>query len=298
MSKELSAQVRSDFQDEVKHQYDKADSGLVKSVRHKEITQAGDSYFPRYSKGVAKNRSARGKEADVTGMGVDSDRVNIELTSWEAPEYTDIFDQANTNVDDRKELAIVIAGAMSRRKEQTIIDAFAAADFADNLDPRNAANKYKAFRIVHGGTGLTKEKINKAKAKLKARNVTGEFHFCANAEDLESMLNDSTITSNDYNTVRALVDGDIDTWCGFKFNFVGVRPEGGLPFAASTEGKAISKCYAYEKMSTGHISQIDRIEVNYVAEKTSWLSNGLFQAGSKIIDGEGVIEVQSEVTIE
>lgn len=297
MSKELSAQVRSDFEDEVKHQYDQADSGLLKSVRHKEITAAGDAYFPRYSKGVAKSRSARGKEADVTGMGVDSDRVKIELESWEAPEYTDIFDQANTNVDDRKELAVVIAGAMSRRKEQTILDAFKDADFAADLDPRKPANKYKAFRIVHGGLGLTKEKINKAKAKLVARNVSGEFHFCANAEDLEGMLNDTTITSNDYNSIRALVDGEIDTWCGFKFNFIGVRPEGGLPFDDGDEGKAISKCYAYEKMSTGHISQIDRVEVNYVAEKTSWLSNGLFQAGAKVIDGEGLIEVQSEISL-
>lgn len=297
MSLQLSAQARTEFEDEVKHQYDKADTGLLMSVRHKKINQAEDSYFPRFSKGQAKLRSARGKEDDVTGMGVESDRINIALESYEAPEYTDIFDQANTNVDDRRELAIVIAAAMSRRKEQTVIDAFSTTTFAANLNPRDAANKYKAFQIVHGGTGLSKEKINKAKAKLVARGVSGEFHFAANAEDLEGMLNDSTITSGDYNTVRALVDGEINTWCGFKWNFIPARPEGGLPFTDNGDNTATSKCYAYEKMSTGNISQLDRVEVNYIAEKTSWLSNGLFQTGSKVIDPEGLIEVQSLIAI-
>lgn len=298
MSKNLSAQERTDFEDEVKHQYDKPDSGILGNVRHKKLVQSGENWFPRFSKGVAKDRSARGKEDDVTGMGVGSDRIKIELGDWEAPEYTDIFDQAKTNIDDRKELAIAIAGAMKRRQEQTVIDAWKNADYAANLNARDlVANKYKAFKIPHNNKTMTKEKITKAKALMVNRNVTGQLYAAATAEDLEAMLNDTTITSNDYNTIRALVEGDIDTWCGFKWSFIGVRPEGGLPYDNSAgDGTAITQSFFWEKMSTGQITNLERVEVNYIAEKTSWLSNGLFQAGAKMIDPEGLVQIQSKIT--
>lgn len=297
MSKELAAQIRAEFEDEVKHEYDKPDSGILMGVRNKKLTASGEVYFPRYGKGVAKLRSARGKEVDVTGMGVESDRVKCSLASYEAPEYTDIFDQAQTNVDDRRELAIVIAGAMKRRREQLVIDTWSGATYATTLNPRTTANKGKPFTIPDGAKAMTKEKINQAKRLMVARNVTGEFHAAAHAEDLEAMLNDTTITSADYNSIRALVDGNIDTWCGFKWTFIGVRPEGGLPYDDSAgDGTAIADSFFWEKMSTGQATNIDRVEVNYIAEKTSWLSNGLFQAGAVLIDGEGLVRIQSKVT--
>lgn len=299
MSKQLSAQIVADFEDEVKHQYDKPDSGILGNVRHKKLVKSGENYFPRFSKGSAKLRSARGKEDDVTGMGVDSDRIKIDLEGYEAPEYTDIFDQAVTNVDDKKELAVVIAGAMKRRMEQTVIDAWKNATYAANLNARDlVGNKYKAFKIPNDNKTMTKEKINKAKALMVNRNVTGQLFAAATAEDLEAMLNDTTITSADYNAVRALVDGEINTWCGFKWTFIGVRPEGGLPYDDSAgDGTALTSAFFWEKMSTGQITNLDRVEVNYVPEKTSWLSNGLFQAGAKMIDPEGLVQVESKVTI-
>lgn len=298
MSKSLSAQARAEFESEVKHQYDKANTDLLMTVRTKKLTNAKDDYFPRFSKGQAKLRSARGKEDDVTGMNVNSDRVKIGMGSYEAPEYTDIFDQAETNVDDRRALAVVIAGAMSRRKEQCAVDAWKAATYAADLNYRDTTtNAYKAMKIVHGDKGMTKEKINKARAIMVGRNVSGEFHACANPEDLEAMLNDTTITSADYNTIRALVDGEIKTWCSFKWNFMGVRPEGGLPFDDSAaDGTAISEAFFYEKQSTGVIHNLDQVEVNYIPEKTSWLSNGLFQVGGGMIDPEGLVMVQSKVS--
>ena len=36
-------------------------------------------------------------------------------------------------------------------------------------------------------------------------------------EQIEDLLNLSTVTSADYNTVKALVQGEIDTFMGFKF---------------------------------------------------------------------------------
>lgn len=299
MSKNLSAQARTEFEDEVKHQYDMASSGLMDKVRTKDISRAEDAYFPRFGKGVAKLRSARGAEDDVTGMGVPSDRINIALKDYEAPEYTDIFDQEKTNVDDRRELAIVIAGSMTRRKEQEVIDAMEAATYAANLNAYDTVtNKYKAFDIPEGGTAMTKEKINKAKRLMVDRGVTGMFCAMAHGGDLEAMLNDTTITSSDYNSIKALVDGDIETWAGFKWTFMNVRPEGGLPYTDNLDGTVDAKSFFWEKMAVGCITNLDRVEVNYIPEKTSWLSNGIFQCGGKVIDEEGLVRVNTTFSIQ
>ena len=49
--------------------------------------------------------------------------------------------------------------------------------------------------------------------------------------------------------------------------------------------------------STGLAVGIDfRTEVNYIAEKTSWLANGLFSAGSVVIDANGFADVNMNET--
>ena len=34
---------------------------------------------------------------------------------------------------------------------------------------------------------------------------------------IEALLGDTSVTSSDFNTVKALVQGDVDTFMGFKF---------------------------------------------------------------------------------
>jgi len=40
-----------------------------------------------------------------------------------------------------------------------------------------------------------------------------------------------------------------------------------------------------------------KTEVNYIAEKTSWLANGLFIAGSVAIDAEGIVDITYDEAI-
>ena len=50
--------------------------------------------------------------------------------------------------------------------------------------------------------------------------------------------------------------------------------------------------YAYDRRAVGLAVGIDfRSEVNYIPEKTSWLANGLFKAGSVGVDALGIVEI-------
>lgn len=70
-------------------------------------------------------------------------------------------------------------------------------------------------------TGLTVAKIRHAAKLLNGAGVpAGDRTFVASATALEQLLGSTQTTSADYNNVKALVSGDIDTFCGFKFVFL------------------------------------------------------------------------------
>lgn len=87
--------------------------------------------------------------------------------------------------------------------------------------------------------------------------------------------------------MRALVNGDINSFMGMMFKWIATRAEGGLDLTGGDR-----TTFAYAKSAIGHAVGMDqRMEVNYIPTKTSWLANMLFSAGSIEIDAGGVVEV-------
>ena len=84
-------------------------------------------------------------------------------------------------------------------------------------------NSYGVPNLTDGSaSNLTPSKLRTAKLILDRATETfgeeGEPHlFICDPIQIASLLSDVKVTSADYNTVRALVAGDIDTYMGFKF---------------------------------------------------------------------------------
>lgn len=263
MSQALSSVAKEEFDSEVKHAYQGMKT-LRECVKVR-TNVVGDKYdFRLMGKGQATVRT--GSSADVVPMDIAHSVKIATLADYEAPEYTDIYDKATVNFDEVRELATTIAGAMGRRDDQSIIAALATStnsfvDATPGLDTLiNAA-----------------EKLNKVEAPAEDR-----FFVCDEAF-LKSLLNDTTLTSADYATVRALQSGTINTFMGFTFKIIGSgRAEGGLGGAA----------YAFHKSAVGHAVGIDiTTRVDYVPHKASWLSMGVWKAGSVAIDVEGIVKI-------
>lgn len=65
---------------------------------------------------------------------------------------------------------------------------------------------------------LTFARVRAAKKILDKENVEMEDRFfIVNPEGLEDLLGETTATSSDYNSVKALIRGEIDSWMGFKW---------------------------------------------------------------------------------
>ena len=277
MSKSLTDNAVAEFDAEVKHAYQLA--GLLRgSVRFRGGVVGSTHRFPKMGKGTATRRVP---QTDVVPMNIAHTNATATLEDWNAPEYTDIFDQQKVNYDERAELAETIAGAIGRREDQLILDAIDAASTSLTV----------STDLGGTGSGLNTTKFRRARRLLSAGGVPKNSGrtFVMSSIGMEQLLGDSDADTVDKNVIKALFDGDISHWLGFDIIEMEDRDEGGVPLASNVRTN-----YAYHMAAVGMAVGIDfRTEVNYIPHKTSWLANGIFSAGSVGIDTAGIVEVSS-----
>jgi hypothetical protein len=138
------------------------------------------------------------------------------------------------------------AAAYARTCDKIIIDALGGTAFTGPTGTTAtvlpAGQKIAANYVESGAvanSGLTIAKLRAAKFLFDSNEVDEEEEriLVVSAKQLQDLLRDDKITSADYNTVRALVDGTLNTFMGFKF-----RRSQQLPLAVD-----IRSCFAYVK---------------------------------------------------
>lgn len=279
MSINLSTAAVQQFDDLVKHEYQAR--GRLRNTVTIRTGVTGDTYrFQRMGQGIANQKAT---QADVTPMNVGYDIQTATLQRWLAPEYTDIFDKDEVNFEEMSELAQTIAKALGRREDQLIIDALNGGSYSTS-----PANADTGLDIVTGAAGLTVDKVLEINERFQDLEVEdGDKHIAVTAKGLRDLLTDPEVTSSDFNTVKALVSGELDTWMGLKFHILGTRTEGGLPVVTD------QRAFAWHKAAIGYaVGNIDMMtKIDWVPQKTSWLTNGLLRSGSVIRENAGIIRV-------
>jgi N4-gp56 family major capsid protein len=263
------------FAREVKQAY-QAKAQLVGAVRTRTGVEGSTAKFPKVGKGVA---SVRIPQTDVTPLNVDFSQVTVTLEDYNAAEYSDIFMQKKVNFDEKTELVEVLANAIGRRQDQLIIDALEGS--GTSLTVANS--------IGGANTDLNLDKLREAKKLLDGKNVPPtDRHIILHANNLSALLGETEVTSVDFNSVKTLVNGEVDTFMGFKFHVIGDRTEGGLTKDASNDRTVI----AFHKDALGYAEGMaPKTEINYVPEKTSHLVNSMISAGAVAIDAEGIVDI-------
>jgi len=265
----LTAVAVIEFDSLVKHAY--AGMGLLKPSVTVRNNVVGETYkFRKMGKGLANQKSTSDL---VTPMDVTHEVQTATMQNWNAPEFTDMFDQAEVNFDEKQELATTIAGALSRREDQLIIDVMDAAS---------------PTTIPSGTAALTMDKVIEAQTTLRKQNVPStDLHAAIDGDGLKGLLKDTKATSSDFQTIKALVSGDINTLAGFEIHVVGSRTEGGLTIATNTVNS-----YFYHKEAVGLAIGIEmKTSIDYIPERTSFLCNGMLKAGAVVRDVDGIVQV-------
>jgi hypothetical protein len=249
---------------------------LVGAVRQRRGVEGSTVKFPKVGRGVATPRVG---QTDVTPLNVGFSNVTLTLEDWIAAEYSDIFAQAKVNFDERSELVQVLGNAIGRRQDQLILAALAAS--GTSLTVSND--------IGGTDTNMNVAKLRQAKGLMDKNNVPPtDRGIIIHSNGLQSLLAETAVTSSDFNTVKALVNGELDTFLGFKFHVIGDRTEGGL----AIDGSLDRTCFAFHKDAIGYGEGIaPKTEINYIPEKTSFLVASMLSAGATVIDAEGIVSI-------
>ena len=281
MSTNLSPAFVQLFEAEVHQAYQGA--AVLRGAARTRTGVVGDTVkFPKVGKGTA---SVRTPSTDVVPINGEFSQISVSLTDFVAAEYSDVFNQAKVNFDERQELAQLVGNAIGRREDQIIIDALNAA----------SAGSTVAKTVVTTGSAtasnLNVGKIIAAKKALDAKNVPAtDRHFVIHANNLAGLLGDERAISSDFQTLQALVGGQINQMMGFTFHIVGDRDEGGLPLATADR-----TCFAFHRSAIGvAVGIAPKTEINYIPEKTSFLITAMLSMGAGAIDVDGIVDVICE----
>ena len=153
-------------------------------------------------------------------------RQNV-LEDFDWGDFIDDEDMIRTLNDPTNAYVQAASWAMGRAMDQAIVDAaFGTAQtgetgstsltFSADLTP--TAGSEEGRTIVDGNTGLTIAKLIQAKELLDDSEVEPEPRFIAcTATQIGDLLGTTQVTSSDFNTIKALVAGEVDQYMGFTF---------------------------------------------------------------------------------
>lgn len=280
MSSLITTAFVNQFKNNITMLYQQQGSKLRGKVQEKS-TNAEYDYFERLGATTAVKQTVR--HGDTPQVNSQHTRRRGEMSDYHWGDMVDKVDEVRMLINPTSSYAQTAAMALGRAYDEEVIAAF-NADAIEGKSGGTTTSFPAGQQIAHGGAGLTLTKLRQAKTILNANDVPmGLVHMAISAEALEDLLSDTTITSADFNTVRALVSGDINTFMGFNFTMLNL-----LPLVSTTRS-----CFAWHADSMGALVGIDintrvseRSDKNY---STQVYASGTF--GAVRIQDEGVVQV-------
>lgn len=167
---------------------------------------------------TAQARTSR--HADTPLISTPHDARWVHPTDYEWADMIDDQDKLRMLIDPTSPYAMNGAYALGRAMDSLIITAALGTALTGENGSTSTQFDNANQQIAVGATGLTVAKLRTAKKKLMANEVDVENDplYCAvTAVQLDNLLGTTEVTSSDYNTVKALVSGSVDTFMGFKF---------------------------------------------------------------------------------
>ena len=138
------------------------------------------------------------------------------------------------------------AAAANRQIDDVVIAAFDATVATGVAGAGSDAFDSTNYEIAVDNSNLTTAKLRTARKMLEEAenpedNGDNQWFVVCSAEQREGLLGDSEFQNSDFNSVKALVDGSVNTWLGFTF----LKSER-LPVVTATNVRSV---FAWRKAS-------------------------------------------------
>jgi hypothetical protein len=219
MSFQVTEAFVKQFNATIFHLSQQKGSRLQPLVRNE--SQRGKSqFFDRLGPVVAQKKTSR--HSDTPQIDTPHSRRRVTMVDYEHADLIDDADKIRMLVDPAGDYALAFAWAFGRAKDDEIIAAADGDAFAGEEGSTTVAhpNSQKLVSVDSGaGVNLNVQALRRAKEKYDANDVDESIrrYIAHSSSQLQSLLAETEVTSADFNTVRALVMGDLNTFLGFQF---------------------------------------------------------------------------------
>jgi len=191
------------------------DSRFMGKVRME--SQNGEiGFYEQIGETAAIARTSR--HADTPRIDTPHSRRAVTLSTFEWADLIDHADKVKMLIDPTSHYAKSAMMAMNKAKDDIIIEAaLGNAKTGKNGDTIVALPASQ--KIAVNSSGLTLAKLRAAAQKLNAADVDPDIprYMAITAKQLDDLLATTEVIDADYNSVKALVQGEVDTFMGFKF---------------------------------------------------------------------------------
>ena len=219
MSNQINKAFESQFSDNFIHLASQKASKLAGAVRMEQVNDAKQFFFDRMDTVSMVQSVSRHEDTPLTE--VPFSRRRVTFNTYRAVDLIDNPDRVKMAKDPTSPTMKQLMAAMNRQKDDVVISAALGSAYSVNsADSASAVSLPSGQQIVNGGTDLTLAKLLEAKKKLLSNDVDPAeepMYVVVGPDQLEALLSVTTNTSVDFNSVRALMNAELDTWCGFKF---------------------------------------------------------------------------------
>ena len=172
-------------------------------------------------------------------------RRAYSLEDYEWGDLIDKNDKVRMLIDPTSSYAQAAAFAMGRAMDDVIIDAAlgtAKTGVSGGTDTALPPSQVIASNAIDNASdaahGLSPQKLRSAMTLFHENNVPEdeEKFLVVSPKAIQSLLTHKEVVSSDFNTVRALVNGEVDTYMGFRFV---------ISNRLAIDSSSIRDCFAY-----------------------------------------------------
>ena len=189
---------------------------LLRNAVDTESVNGEKAFFDQVGQAAAVLRTSR--HADTPLVETPHTRRMVTMSDYEYADLIDDSDKVRLLVDPTSTYSRAAAAAMGRAMDDVIITA-ALGTAQTGKDGSTSTALPAGQKIAVASSGLTIAKLVSAKELLDAASVDPSIprHIVVSPKQISDLLNNTTVTSSDFNTVKALAQGEINSFVGFNF---------------------------------------------------------------------------------
>jgi hypothetical protein len=221
MSVQITEAFVKQYSSNVFHLSQQKGSRLQDKVR-RETQQSESKFFERI--GAVDAQLKVGRHSDVEYSDTPHSRRRVTLADYFYADLVDEEDKIRMLISPESDYVKAAVMALGRSKDDVIISAALGSAYTgkEGNTPVSLPDSQKVACFdgtTTTGVNLNVKTLRAVKQKFDGNDVDEMItkHFAHTSLQSQSLLGEEEITSADYNTIRALVQGEVNSFMGFMF---------------------------------------------------------------------------------